>query len=133
VRPGLHTGDVRVRLATAYLIAQSILVAAWWLVIVLMPDVRGRFRPNDAPDSMLLAFWLADVVCIVLASAVSAWLVLRRDPRRVVSLAFTSGALVYASLYCATLTFLTREAWLGVVLMIPATAATLAITRAESR
>lgn len=122
-----------VRPAVAYLIAQSILVAGWWLVIVLMPDVRAWFRPNDAPDSMLLAFWLADVVCIVLASACAAWLVHRRDPRRVVLLAFTSGALVYASLYCATLTILTGDAWLGVLMMIPATAATLAITRAESR
>jgi hypothetical protein len=48
-------------------------------------------------------------------------------------LSFTSGALVYGTLYCATLTWLTGEAWLGVILMIPATTATLAITRAESR
>jgi hypothetical protein len=122
-----------IRITVAYLIAQAILVTAWWLIIALLPDARDWFRPTGAPDSMLLAFWIADLVCIVLASLLAASLVHRRDPRRLMVLAFTSGALVYGTLYCATLTWLTGEAWLGVILMIPATAATLAITRAESR
>jgi hypothetical protein len=121
------------RITVAYLIAQAILVTAWWLVLALLPEARDWFRPTDAPDSMLLAFWLSDLVCIVLASLVGAWLVHRHDPRRVAVLSFTSGALLYGTLYCATLTWLTGEAWLGAMLMIPATAATLAITRVESR
>lgn len=121
------------RITVAYLIAQAILVTAWWLVLALLPEARDWFRPTGAPDSMLLAFWLADLVCIVLASLLAAWLVHRRDRRRVAMLSFTSGALLYGTLYCATLTWFTGEAWLGVILMIPATTATLAITRAESR
>jgi len=122
-----------VHLAVAYLIAQAILVTGWWLILALLPDARDWFRPTGAPDSMLLAFWIADLICIVVASLLAAWLLHRRDPRRVVVLAFTSGALLYGTLYCATLTWLTGEAWLGVILMIPATAATLGITRTESR
>ena len=52
---------------------------------------------------------------------------------RVIEAAEQLGLPTQYGLYCAVLTLLTGEAWLGVVLMIPATAATLAITRAESR
>jgi hypothetical protein len=121
------------RSTVAYLIVQAILVTAWWLILGVLPDARDWFRPPGVPDFMLLAFWVADLVCIIVTSLLAAWLVHRRDPRRVVALSFASGALVYGTLYCATLTWLTGQAWLGVILMIPATVVTLAITRAETR
>lgn len=116
-----------------YLVVQSILAAAWWALLLLRPEARAWFRPADGPDVMLLAFWLADLVCVVAGSAAAAALVHRRHARRVVALAFTCGAMVYATLYCAALSLLSDEAWLGVILMLPATCATLVITWHESR
>lgn len=116
-----------------YLFAQSALAAGWWALLVIRPESRTWFRPLDGPDVMLLAFWIADLACVVLGSAVAAWLVHRRDARRSTALAFLSGAMVYATLYCAALSIMTGEAWLGVALMLPATVVTLAIARRESR
>jgi hypothetical protein len=121
------------RAKTAYLVAQAILVAVWWLSLALQPDVRHWFRPANAPDSMLLAFWLADLVCVIFGSGLAAWLMHNRDPRRAFVLSFTSGALVYGLLYGVALSLMTGEAWLGVLLMAPATALTLLITRDESK
>ena len=117
----------------AYLLAQSVLVAAWWLALVLKPETRDWFRPSTAPDEMLLSFWLADLACIVMGSALAAVFVRRRDPRRVPALWFIAGAMVYATLYCIAVTAMTGESALGVALMLPATVKTLAIARAESR
>jgi hypothetical protein len=117
----------------AYLLSQAVLVAAWWIALVLAPAVRGWFVPTDAPDYLVLAFWLADLVCVVFGSAVAAWAVHGRHTGKALVLSFTSGALVYGLLYCVALSMLTGEAWPGVLLMAPATILTLLITRAESR
>ena len=120
-------------LPVSYLISQSVLVAIWWMAIALMPDLRDWFRPAGAPDVMLLSFWLADFVCIVFGSALAALWLHRRDRRRTPALWFTSGALVYATLYCIGVASMSGEAWLGVLLMAPAAVVTLLIARAESR
>ena len=123
-----------VRYAAAYLVAQAVCVSLWWLALATRPDIRGLFRPADSPDLMLLAFWLADLTCVVAGSVFAAVLVLRRDPRRTAALWFTNGAMVYGTLYCLIVTAMSGgEAALGLALMLPATAITLAIARAESK
>lgn len=121
------------RLYVVYLSVQSILVAVWWMVIATRPDVRDLFRPVDAPDLMLMSFWLADMVCVASGSAIAAFMIHRREARRLPALWFTSGAMVYATLYCIVITAMTGEAILGMLLMAPATAITVAIARAESK
>jgi hypothetical protein len=122
------------RPSVAYLIAQSLLVAAWWLLLAVNPDVRAWFRPAESPDLMLLAFWLADLVCVVAGSAFAAWLVHRRHARRGAALWFTSGAIVYGTLYSMAVTAMSGgEAVWGVALMLLAAVITVAIARVESK
>ena len=122
------------RYAAAYLLTQAVFVAAWWLALAIRPEIRALFRPADSPDLMLLAFWLADLTCVVAGSLLSAVLIRRRDHRRAATLWFTSGAMVYGTFYCVAVTAMSGgEAAVGLALMLPATAITLAIARAESK
>lgn len=119
-------------LSAAYLLAQSVLAVAWWALLLISPTSRAWFRPADAPDAMLLAFWLADLLCIAVGSLVAAWWLRVGHRRRIAALWFVGGAIAYAALYCVTLVAITREAWLGALLMVPAAAVTLWITWRET-
>lgn len=101
-----------------YFFCQATLGAAWWVLLLAVPDSRQYFRPAAGPDSMLLSFWLADLVCFVAGSAAAGWFLLRDDPRSRPALWFTAGAVVYAALYCIALSWMTGEAWVAAASML---------------
>jgi hypothetical protein len=121
-------------LASVYLLAQAVLAVGWWALLALSPADRLWFRPSSGTDDMLLAFWLADLLCIAGGSLLAAWWLRVGHRRRVHALWFLSGAIAYATLYCLALVAMTGEAWLGAILMVPAASVTVWITwRATSR
>lgn len=97
------------RWMAAYLFAQAVGIAAWWLLLWRVPAARGRFHPADTDDSMLMAFWLPDLLLAALGSAV------------------TAGAMIYAGLYCVALLLAAPETWLAATTMVPAMGCTAAV------
>ena len=114
--------------SAVYLLAQGGLIAAWWLLLAFVPESRSFFRPAHHPDSVLFAFVASDIV-VTAGSILAARQLWRRDPRARATLWFTTGGLVYAMLYCATITWTTGEGTLATSLMVPAALITLAIAR----
>jgi hypothetical protein len=120
-------------LAALYLAAQAALVAAWWALLVIAPAARALFQDPAAPDTALLAFWLADWALVVVGSALAALLVWRAHPARMPVLWCLTGALGYAALYCLGLSLLTGAAWLASSVMCAASLLTLGVTWRETR
>lgn len=110
-----------------YLIVQAALTTCWWGLLVCLPRSRAFFKPEGAPDYALLSFWFADLTCVAAGSGLAGWWLFRQDRRAGPVLWFTSGAIVYAALYCAALTASTGEAVLATALMSPAALITVAI------
>jgi hypothetical protein len=121
------------QIAAAYLATQAALVAAWWALLMAVPESRGLFRDPAAPDTALLAFWLADWALVVAGSAAAALLVWRSHPARAPALWLLSGALGYAALYCVGLSALTGAALLASALMLSASLLTLGVTWQQTR
>jgi hypothetical protein len=112
------------RSSVIYLFAQGVLTFAWWLLLWVVPDSRAFFIPGHYHDDVLLSFWMADLVCVAGGSVVAGLWMRSRDARAAASAWFTSGALVYAALYCVATTSLTGEAILASGLMVPAAGVT---------
>jgi len=115
----MTTAFVR-RFAIAYFGFQAIAVAAWWVVLVAWPASRAPFKSSDAPDSVLLAFIVADLLLVAVASGIVAlglhWHTRWAWP----VLLIHTGAAAYAGLYCLTV-FIQNEGsgWIAAVLMFP--------------
>jgi hypothetical protein len=99
--------------------------AIWWVGLIFFPGTRAYFQPPDAPPWTILAFWLADLLLFVVASLVSAVLLIRRSRHARAALWFTAGAVSYAALYCLGLSLLTASTWLATGSMLPAMLVTL--------
>lgn len=106
---------------------QGLGIAVWWLVLFAWPESRQAFIPEPPGELALLGFWLADATA---ASASLAAAILLRGGSRYAPAALwlAAGCMVYASLTCLGLSWLTGEAWLAVALMLPA--ATLSVAGA---
>ncbi|MHC5004469.1 MAG: hypothetical protein ACYTJ0_15255 [Planctomycetota bacterium] len=115
------------RPAAAYLLLQGSAVTAWWILLLAVPETRARFRPADAPDTMLLAFWLPDLLLVALGSLAGGVLLLRAPARAASLLWLVAGATAYATLYCIALLLLAPQTWPAATAMVPAAAVTLAI------
>lgn len=115
------------RWMAAYLFAQAIGIVAWWLLLWRAPAVRGRFHPADSNDSMLMAFWLPDLLLAALGSAVTAVLILRGARSAAFAAAITAGAMAYAALYCVALLLAAPETWLAATTMVPAMGCTASV------
>ena len=103
-----------------YLLIQAAGASLWWLALWLAPALRAFFRPHDAPDASLLAFFLPDAIGFI-GFGIWAGLALLKAPRRaIVPLALHVGAASYAALYCLSTWLLTREASLAALAMAPA-------------
>ena len=108
------------RLARAYFALQALAVGGWWLALLLRPAWRAAFRPDSAPDVVLFAFALADLLILGLGSAFVAWsgpYVVRQ--RRALAWV-VAGATVYGALYTLALALVHAAPPLGAVLMCPA-------------
>ena len=113
--------------AATYLFVQGALTVGWWVLLWWVPTSRTLFRPADYADDALLSFWLADLVCVGAGSFSSGYLLLSRKPTGTISVWFTSGAIVYGSLYCFVTTLRTSQAVLATLLMTVAAGLTTVI------
>lgn len=104
-------------LAVWILAFQSTAGLVWWIVMVARPDLRGLFVPG--PTEFLWALLLPDLVLFVGAGLLAAFLLSRRSKDAYPVLLLHVGGVLYSSLYTLSLSFLTREAWLGALFMTP--------------
>jgi hypothetical protein len=122
----MSTGRVQVlrpALARGYFALQALAVVGWWLALFLKPEWRAAFRPDQAPDVVLLALAPGDLLMLGLGSAFVAWsgphLV---RPRRALAW-LVAGATIYGALYTVALTLSGAAPMIGALLMCPAAVA----------
>lgn len=108
------------RRAAGYLTLQAMTTTVWWVVLWLRPDLRRHFIAPAQGEAALLAFWMPDLMLIVLGSLTAAWLAVYGSAALAPVLWLTAGAVSYAALYCLALSIQTDGAWLSTVLMLPA-------------
>ncbi|HEX8463464.1 MAG TPA: hypothetical protein VF627_02505 [Abditibacterium sp.] len=106
-------------LGALYLLFQSMIAALWWLIIAVEPRLRPLFRPSDAPDSVLMAFFLPDAVLFIGAGLWAAQMLFKRPQKALLPLALHTGAAVYAALFCLAQWISTGEAILAAFAMAP--------------
>lgn len=115
------------RLAVAYLAAQAVLGAVWWLSMRASPTVRSWFELDTVRRSTLDAFLLADLLVFIGGSASSAVAIARAWRCAPFLVAFTAGAVVYATLYLVSWVVQEGSGIAGVAPMALASAITTGI------
>ena len=110
---------------------QGILGAAWWLVLLLLPQSRRLFLPEQFPESVLMSLVIADLT-FVIGSIFVGWLILSSRNARTTSW-FLLGATSYATLTCWGWTLFTGVAILGSITMSCATFGTVLAVPGEQR
>ena len=108
------------RRAAAYFGLQAAATTGWWIMLWAWPELRTHFMAPSQTEEMLLAFWLPDLILVVLPSLTASWLIVRGHPAIGRVLWSTTGAVSYAALYCLSLSLQTDGAWLSTILMLPA-------------
>ena len=108
------------RFAGGYFTAQALLVAAWWLSLLLLPATRELFVPEGAGEADLLAFFAPDLLLVAPASLAAGIACLRRSSWSLPLGWLTAGAIDYAFFFCVGWSLLRDGAWLNVALMAPA-------------
>jgi protein-S-isoprenylcysteine O-methyltransferase Ste14 len=88
------------RLTALYLAIQSLLGAAWWLILWLVPQSRTSFQPRATDADFILSFALADTLLFVLGSAAAASLFAINHRCARPALWLVAGATLYAALLC---------------------------------
>lgn len=106
-------------LGAFYLLIQSAGALLWWAILWVEPKARPFFRPTDAPDAVLLAFFVPDAILFVGAAIWAAKQLLRRPKAARLPLALHTGAAVYAALYCIAQWTLTGQAFWAALFMSP--------------
>lgn len=106
-------------LGAIFLCVQSLGAVFWWLALVFAPQIRPLFRPANAPDAVLLAFWLPDLVLFLGAALWSAFWLLKNPARAKIPLALHVGGASYAALFCVAQTLLTGQAKWATIFMVP--------------
>ena len=108
------------RLAVAYLILQGVGVLAWWVLLLAFPASRALFTAEGAPDAVLLAFLVGDVVLVGIGSFAAAAGITGHRAWAWPVLLVHAGAAVFAGLYCVLLPVLTGgPGWIAAVAMLP--------------
>jgi hypothetical protein len=108
------------RLAAAYLVVQGVGVLAWWVLLLTVPASRSLFTATGAPDAVLLAFLVGDVVLVGVGSLVAAVGVARAARWAWPVLLAHAATAVYAGLYCVSLPlFAGGSGWVAAVAMTP--------------
>lgn len=111
----------------AYFVVQAIAIAAWWGLLVYVPDSRGWFFPESLAGAPLMSFWLADLGLLVGGSLLIAWLVAVRNPAASSAVWFLAGAYYYPALYCLAVSMAIGGGELGVAAMFVGGGLTLAM------
>lgn len=112
---------------TAYFTLQAIAVAAWWLLLITLPESRAWFFPESLAGAPLMSFWLADIGLIVGGSLLAAWLTWTRNPAASPAAWFLAGAYYYPAIYCLTVSLKLGGGELGVAAMFVGGGLTLAM------
>ena len=60
------------RLGSIFFLFQGVGAVAWWAMLLAIPATRRHYLPAGAPDVMLLAFLLPDLVLFAGASLLAA-------------------------------------------------------------
>jgi len=111
--------------ACAFLIAQAVAVAVWWLVLWRWPATREAFVLAPGwPESTLLAFALPDLLCIVGGSLGAAVGLRSGAPWARSLLLLVAGAVGYATLWCVGGNLVTGSGLLCTALMLGSAAGT---------
>ena len=116
-------GTLRSRLARVYFALQALAVGGWWLALLLRPEWRAAFRPDAAPDAVLLAFVPGDLLMLGLGSARVAWSGPHLARRRRALAWLVAGATVYGALYTLALALADAAPPFGALFMCPAAVA----------
>lgn len=115
---------------SGYFALQTLMCALWWMGLLMSDEFAALFTPTGASHVQTLrTFWLADIVCVVGGSALSALCLRIAHPLTLQALWWTAGAITFATLYCMAVWIDTQQAWLAVALMVPATCLTLVAAR----
>jgi hypothetical protein len=106
-------------LVPAYLCVQALVVAAWWIVMVVSPAARAPFVVPGWPAATLFAFALPDALLLVAGSlAAAAGLVRQRAWARPL-LWCIAGAALYATAWSGAVCVMHGDCWLPFVAMLP--------------
>lgn len=105
--------------AIAYLTLQGIGALVWWVALLAGWIPRRWFWPRTDFLEGLWAFFLPDALIFVAGSLVAAYGLSRRASWERAAVMLVAGGTLYAGMYSEVLAFLTQEAWLGAVLMVP--------------
>lgn len=108
------------RTAALFFAVQAVGVIAWWLALVVRPELRAWFQLEAGSQTSLMAFWMPDAAFIAFGSAAVAVLILKRNKLQTAALWMVTGAVSYAAVYTFSFALITDRGWLGVVLMMPA-------------
>jgi len=87
------------RIYAGYLAIQAVLGVVWWITLAVSPWVRGRFELMPSQHAVVDAFVLADLAVVVVGSAVGAWAIERESDWAVPAVWFTTGGIVYPTLF----------------------------------
>jgi protein-S-isoprenylcysteine O-methyltransferase Ste14 len=105
--------------ASIYFALQGIAVIAWWILLLAVPASRKYFQMGEG-ETILLSFWLPDLLLMAAGSLVVSWLIAIDSDFKLAALWFVVGTISYASFYCLAFALMTDTGWLGVVAMFPA-------------
>lgn len=114
-------------MAVGYLVAQAVLVALWWLGLVVSADFRELFELDLSSDRPLDAFVVGDALVLVVGSLLGAVLAARSSRWAALVAAVVAGAGAYATLYLAAWVVRGGRGAVGLVPMTMATAASAVV------
>ena len=87
------------RIYAGYLAVQAVLGIVWWITLAASPTARGAIELMPSRHAVTDAFVFADIGVVVIGSALSAWGIEKEAAWSVPVLAFTTGGIVYPTLY----------------------------------
>lgn len=105
------------KLVAAYCVLQAAAVAAWWLLLILVPESHAWFQPTTWPRETLMAFGLPDGLAFIIGSLAVAYAILAKATWANLGAWMLSAAAWYSTLYCVGSSLLTNQAWVASALM----------------
>jgi protein-S-isoprenylcysteine O-methyltransferase Ste14 len=115
------------QIVAAYLIAQALGTAAWWALLLLVPESVKWFQPETWPENSLLGFWLSDSVLLIGGSIAVAAAVWTRKAWTGIAIWSLAAAVWYPTLYCLGVSLLTDQAWIASAMMVSMAGLTLSM------
>ena len=115
------------QIVVGYLVSQTVVVAAWWALLLFVPRTISWFQAGAWPPETLLCFWLPDSILLVFGSLVTAFAIGTERLWSKVSIWALAAASWYPALYCIGVSMRTDEAWLASAMMVSMAGLTLAM------